>query len=399
MNRDQLGLLAAVVRREAGIVLGGSQLGSLDAALRRIDPTLEPSDLLRVDDPVRRAVLLDRLIDEVSVNETFFMRHVEELLALDWRALAADAQAAGRRLRVWSAGCSSGEEPYTLALMAAEALGGAAAPIDVLGTDISATALARARRGAYRARSMRLVCAEHRDRWFEPAAHGEIRVGDQLRALVRFERHNLVRDPCPPAGEAPFDVVVCRNVLIYFDRDTVLRTVRALREALAPHGALVLGTADRLGTHGSPPERPPAAPRAKQARRRAPATLAGSAARAPARRRADDAAAVADPVPASAVAVTAFEAGVRALSRGDAEQAVAELRRAVYLDPDFAVAALQLGRAHEQTGDVAAARRAYWRALRLAEAAGRPVSRLYDRVGAGDVAAACRARLSSLPEN
>lgn len=405
MNREQLGHLAAVVRREAGIVLGGAQLGSLDAALRRIDPALEPSDLLRHDDPIRRAVLLDRLIDEVSVNETYFMRHVDELLDLDWRTLAADALAAGRRVRIWSAGCSSGEEPYTLALLAAEALGGAGAPIDVLGTDISATALSRARQGVYRARSMRLVSPEHRERWFEPGGQSELRVGEKLRGLVRFERHNLVRDPSPPAGETLFDVVVCRNVLIYFERDTVLRTVSALRDALTPHGALVLGTADRLGTHGSPPPRLPAAPPARRAgasRRRSPvpASPAPPRPRAPALR--SDAGAAQEPAdgrPESTVAVAAFEAGVEALSRGDATAAVAELRRAVYLDPDFAVAALQLGRAHEKTGDVAAARRSYWRALRLAEAAERPVSRLYDRVGAGDVAAACRARLSALPEN
>jgi len=271
----------------------------------------------------------------------------------------------------------------------------------VLGTDISATALARARHGTYRTRSMRLVSAEHRDRWFEAPDHNEVRVGEQLRALVRFERHNLVRDPSPPAGEALFDVVVCRNVLIYFERDTVLRTVRALREALTPHGTLVLGTADRLGTHGGPPDPQPPAPRRADPPRRRPAVVrTASPARAPARRPGPPPAdGPADPAPESSVAVTAFEAGVEALTRGDAEVAVAELRRAVYLDPGFAVAALQLGRAHEEAGDVAAARRAYWRALRLAETAERPMSRLYDRVGAGDVAAACRARLSSLPEN
>jgi len=418
MMSEQLTRLAELVRREAGIVLSGPQLGSLGGALRRIDPDLEPADLLDGEDPIRRAVLLDHLIDEVSVNETYFMRHVDELLGLDWHRLAADATAAGRRLRVWSAACSSGEEPYTLALLAAEALGGAGAPIDVLGTDISATALARARDGVYRARSMRLVSGGDRERWFEPVDHSSTRVGDKLRAFVRFERHNLVRDPLPPAGESPFDLIVCRNVLIYFDRDTIARTVRALRQALTTHGELVLGAADRLGTHEAPPAMagaaagPPARPapaRSQRGQARSPQVAAPTPTPTPARPlvavRRTEAPAASAPAPATpaasapAPAIAAFEAGAEALGRGDATAAVHDLRRALYLDPDFAVAALQLGRAYEEAGQVSAARRAYWRALRLAEAAERPVSRLYDRVGAGDVAAACRARLSALPEN
>jgi chemotaxis protein methyltransferase CheR len=388
---DDLRTLARVVQRMSGIALRDGQLGSLRAALRRIDPQLEPAELLGESDPLRRGPLLDRLVDEVTVNETFFLRHAEELDAIEWPAMAARAAAAGRgAVRVWSAACSSGEEPYSLALLAAEALGSARSPVDILGTDISGTALGRARRAVYNARSVRLVSPARRERWFAPIGGG-LSVGADLRAVVRFERHNLVRDPIPPGGEAPFDLIVCRNVLIYFDAPTVTRIRAALSEALMPGGRLLLGTVDRLGTTPSPPrERTPAvrSPRHPRPERRARARRAPSPREraAPGTGRAPD-----------ANAEAALEAGMRALGDGDVPGAVQALRRALYLEPSLAVAALQLGRAHEALGDVAGARRSYWRALRLAEEADDPATRLYDRVGAADVAAACRARLTVLP--
>lgn len=403
--------LATQVHRMSGITLRDVQLGSLRAALRRIEPSLSPSDLLDDPDPLRRGQRLDRLIDEVTVNETFFLRHVDELADLEWTAMAARAANQGRAaVRVWSAACSSGEEPYTLAMLAAEALETAHPPVDILATDISGTALGRARLGVYGTRSTRLLDEPRRERWFSAQPDGLV-VGDELRAVVRLERHNLVRDPIPPGGESPFDLIVCRNVLIYFDADTVARTTVALREALAPDGQLLLGTADRLG-FAPAGERgrvtrerhaPPAQPRPERRRRRLEPLADAPASSSRRERRATPA----DEAPQPRVqraperdttpAHDALEAGVRGLSDGNAQAAAQALRRALYFDPELAVAALQLGRAHEELGDLPSARRAYWRALQLAEEAGDPDARLYDRVGAGDVAAACRARLSSIP--
>jgi chemotaxis protein methyltransferase CheR len=394
MRREEQQRLAALIARESGIVVSDARLGSLGAALRRIDPALAASDLLGNEDPVRRVGLVSRLIDEVAVNETYFLRHADELQGLDWPSLAFDAHRRARPLRVWSAACSSGEEAYTLAMMIAEALGATTTAVDILGTDISGSALARAEQGIYTARSLRLVSAQRRERWLEPSTPGGLRVGPQLRGMVRFERHNLVRDPLPPAGEALFDVIVCRNVLIYFDPDTIARTVPGMREAIASQGHLVLGAADRLGLRAVPDaDSEGAAPRRHPVgRRRAPVTPKREPSRARATVHRTERA-----QHGSDAAVVAFEEGVEALQRGEGTAAVTKLRRAVYLAPDFAVAAMQLGRAHEEIGQVAAARRAYWRALRLAEDAELPVSRLYDRIGAADVAAACRARLSALP--
>ncbi len=376
---DDLRALARVVHRTSGITLRGSQLDSLKAALYRMDPRVTPGDLLRDPDPARRRARLDRVVDQVTVNETYLLRHIEELEEIDWRTMVAGAASEGRRARVWSAACSSGEEPCSLALLAAEALDSRRPPIEFLGTDISSTALAQAELGLYGPRSARLLDPERRARWFRPAGQA-LRVGPELRGLMRFARHNLVHDPLPPNGEQRFDLIVCRNVLIYFDAPTAARVIAGLRGALTSHGTLLLGTVDRLGSKASPPTRRPAVPQPPPATER---HLTGSCA-APEETHQPEA------------AHAAFETGLRALSEDNAAAAVKSLRRALYLDPEFAVASLQLARAYDELGDVGSAQRAYSRTLRLTEDADDPVVRVYDRVGAGDVAAACRARLTAL---
>jgi len=389
---DDLRHLADLVRDRGGLVLRDGQLGGLAAALRRLDPELRPADLLDTRDVAWRQATIDALIDVTTVKETFFLRHLDELADVDWRALAAGATAAGRAaVRVWSAGCATGEEAYTLAMLAAEA---GDVPVDVLGTDIAPSALAHARRGVYGERSLRLLGDTRRARWIALHERGGT-VGPALRRPVRFAVHNLVADPMPPAGEMPFDLVVCRNVLIYFDAATVARTIARLREALTPTGVLVVGTADQLSelparpavlaplVPGSPvPDLPPpvmATPPQPEPAAAAPPTTSPA------------------PTPAAGPdALAAFEEGTATLGDGDAERAVVLLRRALYLDPTLAVAALQLGRAHELRGDAGAARHAYHRALRLAAAAGDASTRLYDRIGVSDVVAACDARLREL---
>ena len=384
---DDLRTLAAAVQGLSGIVVRDGQLASLRRALARVDPHLTPADLLCDPDPAR----LERVVEEVAIKETFFLRHLDELRDIDWPGQAVRAAAAGRRLRVWSAGCSTGEEAYSLALLAAEDLGGDRPPIDVLGTDLSASALALAERGRYGARSVRLVDRERRARWFA-ADGGRLRVGEELRGVVRFARHNLVHDPFPPDGEAPFDLVVCRNVLIYFDAPTAARVdgrpaggAGAGRAAAAGNGR---PAGERTAGRGRAGGRGAWARRARLARPDRPGAGGDTARGIP---RTGGARVL------RRAAHAAFEAGSRALSAGDAAAAVNALRRALYLDPRSAVVALQLARAHEALDQIEAARRGYRRALGLVGEAPDPRARLYDRVAAGDVAAACRARLAVLP--
>ncbi len=244
---EPLDQLAALVLRESGIVLRESQLdGARSGGRRRVDPALDPEAFLRrASDPVEGPGLVARLLDELTVKETYFLREAHHFQQIDWQSLFAAARANSRAVRIWSAGCATGEEAYTLALLACEAAGGAAPPVQILATDVSERALAAAREGEFRPRSTRDLETALRRRYFREEVDRLV-VGERLRSLVSFERHNLVHDPLPPLGEARFDLILCRNVLIYFDTATADRVTAALSDALAPSGMLILGSADAL---------------------------------------------------------------------------------------------------------------------------------------------------------
>jgi chemotaxis protein methyltransferase CheR len=241
--------VARMIQRESGIMLGTSQLPSLQAAIARVDRELTAEALL--DRTVSADTVL-RLIDEVTIRETFFFRHRSEFDAIEWYALLESARAHGSSVvRVWVAGCASGEEAYTVAILACEAFACASPPVRVLATDIAPTALEQAIAGRYGVRAVRTLPGGVRERYFSNV-RGMSCVSERLRGLVEFRRHNLVRDPIPPAGEQPFDVILCRNVLIYFDRPTVEHILGALEKALVPAGLLLLGAADRLSRQSLP---------------------------------------------------------------------------------------------------------------------------------------------------
>ena len=239
--------LAGLVRRETGITwAGGDSL--LRSALRRAAPGLDPGAfLLALADPAAGPRLMGRLIDEVTVHETSFLRDRDQLDAIAWREIFHRVSAEHSAvIRVWATACSTGEEPYSLAMLAAEAFGAESPPVDVLGTDISGAALFAATAGRYRERAVRSLDEPLRRRYFERQPDGSFLVGPRLRGLVRFRRHNLVRDPAPPPGETGFDVITCRNVLIYFDIPDAERVLGLLRGSLRPGGRLLVGAADSL---------------------------------------------------------------------------------------------------------------------------------------------------------
>jgi chemotaxis protein methyltransferase CheR len=388
MNRA-LAEVAQLVHAESGILVKEAQYRTLQAAVARTSGDTE-TFLRSASDPVSRPHAVAQLIDEVTIGETYFLRDRRQLESIDW--LAAVERAGDRPVRVWSAACSTGEEPYSLALLASEALGTRQPQVRILATDISRPVLEAARRGGYRARAVGGVEPELRRRYFHEEG-GSWVVGTRLRECVEFASHNLVLDPIPPLGADPFDVIVCRNVFIYFDAETCARVLAALERALAPGGELVLGAADAL-CRTTPQlariaDRPPAA--AKPRRRRAkarPRTATASVAqsRAPGR--------TLSLAPPDAGAL--FERGLVELEAGNAHGAIASLRQALYVDPGFGLAAFKLARAYEAAGDRAAAKRSYEQALRTLEWEHERYESILGQVNVGDVAAACRARLAAL---
>lgn len=243
--------VAELVRRETGIRVHGAQYPALASAIGRAFPEGGAAAVLEAAArPGESEQAIARLIDEVTIKETSFFRERRQLDAIDWPGLLANARAHGAgEIRVWCAACATGEEAYSLALLACEAFGSRQPPVRILATDVSGAALAAARAGRYRERSLRAVPGPLRERYFEPGG-GAFVVGGALRGVVAHARHNLVAEPAPPPGETQFDLIVCRNVLIYFDGDTADEVVARLRNAIRPGGALILGSADALSGAG-----------------------------------------------------------------------------------------------------------------------------------------------------
>ena len=184
---------------------------------------------------------LQALIEAVVVPETWFFRHREALLALG-RFAAHRAFGDGERLlRVLSLPCSTGEEPYSIAM----ALFDAGLPADrfrVDAVDVSARALERARAGLYGSNAFRGVPLDFRDRHFAPAPTG-YQLSEKVRAQVRLLQGNLMA-PGLLANEAPYDFVFCRNLLIYFDPATQQQAVQTLQRLTAAHGLIFVGPAE-----------------------------------------------------------------------------------------------------------------------------------------------------------
>ncbi len=191
---------------------------------------------------------------EITIGETFFFRYAEQFEALRDTILPdlIAARRATRTLRIWSAGCSTGAEPYSLAILVHELLGEALPDwsVTILGTDISEAALATARAAEFGPWALRTLGEPERVRWFRntPARPGQPRGGYALRAvyrrMVRFERQNLLALIEAVAPGAAYDLILCRNVLIYFSADHVNRIVRALGQRLEGGGWLLIGHAE-----------------------------------------------------------------------------------------------------------------------------------------------------------
>ena len=403
----ELAEIADLVRRETGIVLPAARETALRAALERAAPGLGVASFARAtSDPARGRDLLARLIDEVTNQETFFVRDRGQLDEIPWHALLQRARAAGSgTVRVWCAGCASGDEAYTLALLATEAFAPAPAPVNVLGTDISQAALAAAAAGQYRERAVHVLEPSLRRRYFHQAPGGGYVISDLLRRLVRFRPHNLARDACPPPGEASFDLITCRNVLIYFSAPLVPAVIDSLERSLRPGGMLVLGAADalhRLDRPAAPRSARPARPQPRRPLPRGPSLSREQRLEAAmeAADHSDRDGALAHV--ASLLAITPLDAdahfiqGLVTLESGDPAAAAVALRRALCTDARFALAAFTLGRAYDALGDTRGARRTYEQALRTLDPEDHRHERMLQQIDIGDIAAACRTRLRDL---
>ncbi|WP_456434225.1 CheR family methyltransferase [Thermosulfuriphilus sp.] len=189
------------------------------------------------------------LINLLTTNETYFFREFDQLavFAEECLPLLCNQKLARgeRRLRLWSAGCSTGEEPYTLAIILLEMIDDLERwDAKIEATDIDTNALAQARRGIYGPRSVRNVPKEYLKRYFRQLG-SQFEINEKVRALVRFSQLNLF-DEDKMSQMKGFDFIFCRNVLIYFDERSRKKVVSHFYRALNPGGFIFLGHSESL---------------------------------------------------------------------------------------------------------------------------------------------------------
>ena len=252
LSDDDFARLRLLLAKLAGLVFDETRRESLAYSVaERLRSTGAASvseyiDRVQAPDSSERQALLD----EVTIQETHFFRNPPQIRALRAHVVPELVRAAAggsRRLRIWSAGCSTGEEPYTIAMVLRELLPSTEGwDVQVLATDVSERALDAAREGVYGARAVQLATPAELARFFVARADGRYEVRPEVRSLVTFRHHNLVTDPVPCADDERLDLVLCRNVTIYFSRETTRSLMSRLHGALRDGGYLFLGHAETL---------------------------------------------------------------------------------------------------------------------------------------------------------
>lgn len=191
----------------------------------------------------------EALINAFTINETYFYREEHQLAALSRDLLPAliRDRRPGDLVRIWSMPCSTGEEPYSIAIWLLENWPLVDAyNIEIVGSDIDTAALDRAREGQFTERSLARLPPALRESYFEPERGHHRRIIEDLRESVRFTPANII-DPSSMAGLGKFDVILCRNVLIYFDDTARLLAANTLYDCLNPGGYICLGHSESMG--------------------------------------------------------------------------------------------------------------------------------------------------------
>jgi chemotaxis protein methyltransferase CheR len=185
------------------------------------------------------------VMNALSVQETYLWREIDQIKALvqtllpQWHARNRDST-----LRIWSAACATGEEPLTIAIALNEAGWFERVPIEIIASDASSNALARAKRGVYRERAFRNLPPQLRERYFDSEG-SDWRVKNELHSRIKWELANLI-DEAQIAPFAAADFIFCRNVFIYFSESAIGRVVRSFSRFIRPPGYLFVGAAESL---------------------------------------------------------------------------------------------------------------------------------------------------------
>lgn len=190
---------------------------------------------------------LTSVIDILTVNETYFFRELSQLKAFHDEIIPEiiERKKDKKRLRIWSAGCSTGEEPYTLAMLILEKNIMPEWEVEILGSDINQRVLHVARRGVYKKNAFRNTEEYYIKKYFIEEGGGNYRIADSVREVVNYSFLNLL-DPFKVRFVGEMDVIFCRNVIIYFDLETKKRVMESFYDRLTEEGYLLLGHSESL---------------------------------------------------------------------------------------------------------------------------------------------------------
>jgi chemotaxis protein methyltransferase CheR len=251
--------ITAMLYERFGIYLGDQKRtlvsGRLSKRLRALG--LETfTDYLEYLSADRTGSELAEMINRITTNHSFFFRERDHFEFLE-RTVLADvdrriAETARYPLRIWSAGCASGEEIYSIAMLLRDHYRERLDGIDLglLATDISLAALDQARRGEYAGSKLDELSRTLRDAYFRKTAEDAYAIDDRLKAMVLFKRLNLMSENYPLKGQ--FDAIFCRNVMIYFDRESRNKVVNALFRYVKPGGYFFIGHSESLRGESCP---------------------------------------------------------------------------------------------------------------------------------------------------
>jgi chemotaxis protein methyltransferase CheR len=184
---------------------------------------------------------LEAFLDRVTINVSHLWRHEDQWCRLSGQILPELAERGRGRVRAWSAGSSYGAEAFTLAAVARESISGSR--VEIQGTDLDKRMVARARTGVFTREDARTAPVRTLERWFEQTEDGGWQAKPELRAMCRFDVGDLLRMPVPAER---YDLVICRNTVIYFTEEVRDALHARLVSALAPGGYLIVGTSERV---------------------------------------------------------------------------------------------------------------------------------------------------------
>jgi chemotaxis protein methyltransferase CheR len=196
----------------------------------------------------KRAEELTILVDNLTTNETYFFRESPQLRAFSEEILPELRSALADRkiLRIWSAGCSTGEEPYTIAMLLLESGNWWNDwQVEIVGSDINQRVLHTARKGVYKKSAHRVTSPEMLAKYFIEEDKGDYRIVDKVKELVSFSSVNLL-DPAKTSLISNMDIIFCRNVIIYFDKEAKKKVIESFSNKLREGGYLLLGHSESL---------------------------------------------------------------------------------------------------------------------------------------------------------